>query len=151
MIYLGDTNVVSRFVLPDDPLHSLVRDAIFELQQRGDLVCVTPQVLVEFQALATRPIEANGLGLTTAQASDRARQIEALYPLLDETPDIYVHWRLLVDAFDVKGRQVYDARLAAVMLAHKITHLLTLNPTHFRRFTGITTVEPQEVIGAPPP
>ena len=36
--------------------------------------------------------------------------------------------------------------LVAVMLAHGVTHLLTLNPTHFRRFSDlITIVEPTVV------
>lgn len=45
-----------------------------------------------------------------------------------------------METVDVRGRQVYDARLVAVMLAHGITHILTFNGNHFRRFTGITVV-----------
>lgn len=31
--------------------------------------------------------------------------------------------------------------------AHGVTHLLTMNPTHFRRFAGISVVEPKDVPG----
>ena len=62
-----------------------------------------------------------------------------------ETPAIYPLWRSLVDAHDVIGRQVFDARLVAVMQAHGLTHLLTLNPAHFRRFPGLTVVDPHDV------
>jgi hypothetical protein len=37
---------------------------------------------------------------------------------------------------------VHDARLAAFMISHAITHVLTLNITDFERFTEIITVTP---------
>lgn len=71
--------------------------------------------------------------------------MEALFPLAPETPAIYPLWRALVDTYSIIGRQVFDARLVAVMHTHGITHLLTLNPSHFQRFAGITVVDPQTV------
>lgn len=44
------------------------------------------------------------------------------------------------------GKSAHDARIAALMLAHGVTHLLTLNPTDFTRYNGITPVTPQEII-----
>ena len=142
MPYLADTNIAARFTLPGDPLYARVRTAVLNLQRQGEIIHVTSQVLVEFQALATRPADANGLGMTTAQASAQAGKIEAVFPLLPETAAIYPLWRNLIDTYDVIGRQVYDARLVAVMLAHGIDHILTLNGKHFQRFAGITVVSP---------
>ena len=145
MAYLADTNVSSRRVLLTDPLYGIVKSAIDALLLQGDTVYITAQNLVEFQALATRPVEANGLGLTPTQANERAVDIEAFFPLLAEVPEIYPHWRTLMETIDIRGRQVYDARLVAVMLAHGITHILTFNGSHFRRFPGITVVEPGDL------
>jgi len=145
MGWLTDTNVVFRRVLASDPLHEIVKTALDTLILRGERVHITAQNLVEFQALATRPAAANGLGMTPAQASMEAQQIEALFPLAAETPAIYPLWRTLVDTHGVVGRQVFDARLVAVMHAHGLTHLLTLNSTHFQRFPGITVVDPHTV------
>lgn len=146
MNYLADTNVVLRRVVRSDPAHQEVKAALDTLTLRGDSVFITAQILIELQALATRPVTANGLGLSTADASALAADLELQFPLATESPAIYTHWRLLVDATDTRGRQVYDARLAAVMVANGITHLLTLNPTHFRRFPQIVVVEPHTVI-----
>ena len=52
---------------------------------------------------------------------------------------------ILVDTYGVIGRQVYDTRIVAVMHAYNITHLLTVIPTHFRRFANIAVVEPKDV------
>jgi predicted nucleic acid-binding protein len=143
--YLLDTNVVARRVLASDPLHPIVVTASDTLLRRGEILHITGQNLIEFQALATRPVSANGLGLSGQEATAEARVIEGLFPLLDETPAIYPIWRTMVETHDVAGRQVYDARLVAVMLAHGVTDLLTLNPTHFRRFSAINVTEPQDV------
>ncbi|MBW3625749.1 MAG: PIN domain-containing protein, partial [Armatimonadetes bacterium] len=142
MSTLSDTNILARRILPDDPQYHATQHALDLLRQRGETLHVTPQNLVEFRALATRPMEANGLGFTSQQASEEANEIERLFPLLHEMPDIYPLWRDLVDAYGVVGRQVYDARLVAIMLAHGVTHLLTFNAAHFRRFTEITVVTP---------
>ncbi len=146
MACLADTNIVIRRVVPGDPQYPTISAALTLLDQQGETVYITAQNLVEFQALASRPVTANGWGMTTAQASAEARKIEAIFPLLPETPAIYPLWRNLIDTYNVIGRQVYDARLVAVMLAHGISHILTLDPTGFRRYAAIiTVVEPQNV------
>lgn len=50
--------------------------------------------------------------------------------------------RRLVIAHSVSGVQVHDARLAAAMKIHAVTHLLTLNPADFTRYPHITLVHP---------
>lgn len=145
MAYLVDTNVSARRVLLSDPLYGVVKSAIDALILNGETVCVTAQNLVEFQALATRPLDANGLGLSPKEANERAADIEALFAYLPEVPQIYSQWRSLMDTVDVRGRQVYDARLVAVMSAYGITKILTFNGSHFRRFPGIIVVEPKDI------
>jgi len=143
--YLVDTNVAARWLQPRDPQYALCRAAVRTLRTRGDAVYVTAQVAVEYWALATRPVAANGLGMTPAHVAPRVRLLLRNIPLLAETEAVFTEWQQLVEGYGILGRQVYDARIAAVMLAHGVTHLLTMNPTHFRRFNGITVVEPQHV------
>ena len=42
--------------------------------------------------------------------------------------------------------QVYDARIAAAMKAHAVSHLLTLNKKDFTRYPEITVVAPHELL-----
>jgi predicted nucleic acid-binding protein len=149
MSYLADTNVAARWGLPSDPLYPVIRQAIFTLQARREIVYITPQILVEFHALATRPMEANGFGWTPEAARNEARNMEAVFPLLPETAMIYPLWTALVDTHGIVGRQVYDARLVAVMQAHGINYILTCNGNHFRRFTEITAIDPHSLVPAP--
>jgi predicted nucleic acid-binding protein len=46
--------------------------------------------------------------------------------------------------YGVSGVQVYDARLAAAMIVHNVTHILTFNTSDFARYApeGIVAVDP---------
>jgi len=53
---------------------------------------------------------------TEEEAAQEIDRFSQNFPLLNEPPDIYRHWRRLAEAHAVRGRQVYDARIAAVMI-----------------------------------
>jgi predicted nucleic acid-binding protein len=149
MAHLLDTNVLVRLANTADARHASAARAIVELHRRGEVLHVTPQVLVEFRNVATRPAALNGLGLSMADAEAQAAGFEAAFPLLIETPDIFPAWKALVSAVGVTGKQVHDARLVAVCHAHAVTHLLTFNVSHFVRMVGfgpgIVTVDPASI------
>ncbi len=149
MAYLLDTNLLVRLGNTVDARHSVAAHAVFELHRRGEVLHITPQVLIEFRNVATRPIAVNGLGLSAAGAEAKAAVFEATFPLLAETPDIYPAWKALVGALGVVGKQVHDARLVAVCHVHGVSHLLTFNVAHFARLAGfgpgVVVVDPASV------
>jgi predicted nucleic acid-binding protein len=149
MAHLLDTNVLVRLADATDPFHRAAARAVVELHRRGEVLHVTPQVLVEFRNVATRPAGLNGLGLPTVDTEAQAAGFERQFPLLAETADIFPAWKALVGAVGVIGKQVHDARLVAVCHVHAVTHLLTFNVAHFIRLAGfgpgITVVDPATV------
>ena len=149
MSYLIDTSVLARLANADDVQHILAAHAIFELHRRGEVLHVTPQVLVEFRNMATRPKVLNGLGLSIVDAEAQAAGFESTFPMLEESPDIYPAWKALVGALGVIGKQVHDARLVAVCHVHAVTHVLTFNVAHFARLAGfgpgVVVVDPASV------
>jgi predicted nucleic acid-binding protein len=144
-----DTSILGRLANPADVFYPVAVRAVLELHRRGETLHITPQNLVEFRNVATRPVTNNGLGLLPAVAESKAGMFEAAYPLLAETPDIYPAWKTLVQAAGVIGKQVHDARLVAVCHVHGITHLLTFNVAHFTQLAGyapgIVVVDPTTV------
>jgi predicted nucleic acid-binding protein len=66
-----------------------------------------------------------------------------------DTSAVYPEWRQLVVMVGVSGVQVHDARLAAVMRVHGLSHILTFNTTDFARYPGITALHPTAVAGTP--
>jgi predicted nucleic acid-binding protein len=154
MAYLIDTSILARLANASDVQHGLAARAILELHRSGELLYVTPQVMVEFRDVATRPVAVNGLGLSTANAEALAATFEGRFPVLPETPDIYTGWKALVGSLGVIGKQVHDARLLAVCHVHAMTHLLTFNVAHFNRMAGfgpgVVVVAPATVAGTGP-
>ena len=149
MAHLVDTSILARLANTADPSHAVAVQSVVELHRRGEVLHITPQNLVEFRAMATRPIAVNDLGLSAVDAEAKAAIFEATFPLLAETADIYPAWKALVGGLGVIGKQVHDARLVAVCHVHGVTHLLTFNVSHFVRMAGfglgIVVVDPANV------
>jgi predicted nucleic acid-binding protein len=144
-IVLLDTNILLRFCNPTSPQHLDVARAVSRLRLRGDLPSITAQNLIEFWAVATRPPDVNGLGWSTQQTATEVRQLLNTFRLLQDSPDILTNWLTLVTTHDIKGKKVHDARLAAVMHVHNVTHLLTFNTNDFRGYPGIILIHPNDV------
>ena len=106
------------------------------------------QNFVEFWSVATRPVEVNGMGLDPEQAERLLARLESVFDLLPEPPTVHAIWRQLVIAHRVRGRQVHDARLVAVMLANGISHILTFNVSDFARYPGIVAIDPRDFGGS---
>lgn len=146
MPYLADTNILLRMVSPSDPNHPLVRNALYSLLRRGELVGYTSQNLVEFWNVCTRPTTARGgFGLSVEETDQKARVIETYLTFLPDSEAVHRQWRRLVVFHGVSGVQVHDTRIVAAMQIHKITHLITFNGDDFKRFSEITVVHPSEI------
>lgn len=146
MISLIDTNVLLRFFDLADPRNSEIVQALDAMTKASEETYVCAQVLIEYWVVATRPREANGLGLSIPDADRNLDQIEALFACLPEPPDIGARWREIVRQHSVSGKQAHDARLVALMQAHGVEHLFTLNSQDFTRYQGIVPLTPAEAI-----
>ncbi len=147
MIYVPDTNNLLRFAIRADAQHPTVLSAIGKLKANGDKIYILPQTCVEFWNVATRPTARNGFGLSVGQANHSLRLIERIFPLLPDDKNVHKEWRKLVVNFGVSGVQVHDARIAAAMLVHQVTHILTFNTSDFTRYSnlGIVAVDPKTI------
>lgn len=99
--------------------------------------------MIEFWAVATRPLESNGLALSISETIQELAQLKQFLSLKADIPEIYAEWENLVARHQVIGKKVHDARLVAAMIIHKIDHLLTFNTADFKRFSKITVVDPR--------
>lgn len=146
MRVLLDTNVLLRYRQQSSPSHSLCSGAIEQLESKGCEVCLCAQNLIEYWAVASRSSAQNGLGLSLDEIDRDLTAFEQGFTILDEPTDIRNWWRGLVSRHAVSGKQVHDARIVALMQALGVTHLLTLNPTDFGRYSEITIIEPQDIL-----
>ena len=133
MSYLIDTNVFLRVANPADPRRPECVAALDHLRSIDDDSFTCAQILIEYWVAATRPADVNGLGLDAAQTGRNLNLIVSMFPCLPEPSDMAKRWRQVVETNEVLGKQARDARIVALMLAHNVTHLVTLNAADFAR------------------
>ena len=151
--YLVDSNVLVADVDTTHLHHNTARTALTQLGRQNVRLCIAPQNLIEFWVAATRPASANGLGLSPIQATASINGFLKSFTLLPDTPQVFAEWQRIVLAYSVLGRQAHDARLAAFMCAHHLTHLLTFNGADFRRFEAaesFVVIDPATLIPPEP-
>jgi predicted nucleic acid-binding protein len=139
-----DTNILPRLSQPTDTAHVTARVAVAKLQAAGQDLGLVPQNLYEFWSVATRPVAANGLGLTVAECHAEIVRLKTLFPLRPDDPSIVNVWEALVVTHDCKGKVAHDARLVAAMQIHGLGKFLTFHTADFARFPGIA-IDPTTV------
>lgn len=105
--------------------------------QAGTTLYLSGQVVREYLAVATRPAEVNGLGLTAVDALDNVTAFLHRVEFVDESRSVNARLLALMAERDVGGKQVHDANVVATMLVHGIDSLATLNVSDFRRFQDL--------------
>ncbi len=145
---LLDTNILVRYARAADPDFATVDVSVNMLHATGESLCVVPQNIYEFWAVATRPIVANGLGFSVAECQVQVARIKQLFRFLPDLPPLFSEWEALVGAHACYGRVSFDARLVASMRTHGITRLLTFNGADFARFPGLVILNPAIVVAS---
>lgn len=147
MDWLTDTSIIARTIHVGNPLQQKAIDALAQLRRGGETLCVIPQNLIEFWAVATRPISSNGLGISVEDTENEIAKIKFHFILKPDDEAIFENWENLVKTYRVSGKTTHDARIVAAMQTHKIENLLTFNVADFKRYAGIINVfAPQDVI-----
>jgi len=144
-VYLLDTNVLLRLVNATAEGSRHAAEAVARILRRNEECFLTPQVLIEFWCVATRPMAANGLGWDPAKVRLEIDRLLYQFPLLEETPAIFDRWLAIVTSHGARGKRVHDVRLIAVMQTHHVTHLLTFNTGDFPPTPDVTLVHPEQV------
>ena len=107
------------------------------LQKQGVQLCTTPQVYREYLVVLTRgSIFERAFTVTEALAA-----LEALRPAFRElspTSGTFTALTHLVRRYEVRGKQVHDANIVAVMATYGMDTLATYNRGDFQRFEEVT-------------
>ncbi|MDR1513086.1 MAG: PIN domain-containing protein [Propionibacteriaceae bacterium] len=89
------------------------------------------QVFREYLVVATRPAEANGLGLDPARAMANLDQFARVVQLFPEDIKTWTRLRAILADGKVTGVRVHDANVAACALANGIGTVVTMNVSDF--------------------
>jgi len=103
MRVLIDTNVLLRAVQRSHPASLVAVAALKNTRWRADEPCLTPQNIIEFWNVCTRPVDANGLGLTASAADFHVTGFEHIFTILPDSMQIFREWRMIVIQHNVTG------------------------------------------------
>lgn len=143
-LVLIDTNVLLSATDRDRSRH---QRAVLFLSTDERQLAISPQIVREYLAVSTRPIDANGLGLSVREASANVEQLLDVMSLLAEGPGTTIKLLELIGTIPVVGKQIHDANVVAVALANGVDTIVTDNIRHFTRFASLITIE--ELGGTP--
>lgn len=143
--FLVDTNILLRLFVIRDRSSAECREAVARLRRNSVPLVFTLQNASEFWNTCTRPLERNGLAMAPADAAHALRVLLSQFSVVPETLAVFEQWMQLVASHEVRSVQVHDAKLVAVMKAHQIPAILTLNDAGFRRYDGIRVFRPEEI------
>lgn len=144
MRYVLDTNVFLSYGLSSRTDHFEISEALDQAAEQGKVFLVVPQIVAEAWNVMTRPIEINGAGRSPFEAHSLITGLLFAFPLLPDPPELTVRWLELAALHNVRGRQVHDARLAALVGFHGLDGIVTNNADDFKRF-GIRSLRPSEI------
>lgn len=145
MAVLIDTNVLLRSAQPHHPLSPPAESAVAALSRSGERMAVAVQNLIEFWAVATRPVKDNGLGMSAELATREFAGFKELFEILPESAHILPEWERLVSEYHVSGKNAHDARLVAVMNLNHVDRILTFDTGGFKRFREIQVLDPRSL------
>ena len=128
-----DTNVLVYASQRRSAFHARAAACLQEARGERRALWISRQVLREYLATVTRPQHGQA-PLQMAEAIADTKRFERDFNLAEDGPEVFAELLRLLARVPVAGKQVHDANLAATMLVHGITRLLTFNAADFRRF-----------------
>lgn len=132
-----DTNVLVYSTVAGNPWHEESRRWLISMHGNDTMLCVIPQILREYLVVLTRG-QVFEVKFTVEQAVEA---LDALLPwinVLDETEIVSKMLRELVRRYKISGKHIHDANVAAAMLSHGISRIVTYNREDFSVFPEIS-------------
>jgi predicted nucleic acid-binding protein len=146
-ILFVDTNVLLTATDESRPHHRLARQVLSSHHRSGIHLGISGQILREYLVVATRGLGANGLGLEAADALSNAREFRRRLLFFDETEAVSDTLRTLTGRHRLTGTRIHDANVAATMLTHGLSKLVTENQEDFSCFPELQTAGIAELHG----
>lgn len=147
-ILFVDTNVLLTATDESRSRHPEALSLLAESGTRGRRLAASGQVLREYLAVATRPVEANGLGLEPADAVANVTELLRHLHLCDENDEVARRLRRLASIHGLRGKRLHDGNIAATMICHGMRNLVTENGSDFGAFEEIRAMSLPEAVAA---
>ena len=145
-LLLLDTNILLAATNAGRENHKMSRQLFPACRTAGVHVAVCGQVLREYLVVCTRPVESNGFGMQRQEAMRNMQWFHSQSVFLEETMVTFQSLQIIMEQFEISGKRIHDANIAAVYLTHSVDILVTLNPRDFAFHPDVVTASPDELL-----
>lgn len=128
---LLDTNVLLEATDEGRPLHAMALALFQNAPVEGVDLFIGTQVVREYLVVATRPVENNGLGMSTATALDNIERFRKRAFLIAESlraGEVFLEW---AGRFGIRGKKLHDLQILATASVAGVDALITANEQDF--------------------
>ena len=135
-----DTNVLLEATDEGRRFHVQAQSLFRNAFDDGVDLFIGTQVIREYLVVATRPIENNGLGMTTDFALDNVRRFQARVSLIAETlqaGDLFVEW---AGKYRISGKRLHNLQILATASVAGMHALITANEKDYPEATPLTII-----------
>ena len=137
-----DTNILVYLANENAQLHQAVLKQV-EAFAASHAMVISRQVLREYAVVMTRP----GIVETPLTPDELAEDLEKwqrVFEVVDETQEVTAQLVCLLKKYQLKGKRIHDANIAATMLAYGISELWTADVEDFQKFEEIRIIGIEE-------
>ncbi len=136
-----DTNILVYATIAEAPKCEEARRWMERLQDKGVQLCATPQIFREYLVVLTRG-SVFERRFTTDEALAALDGIRPAFRALSPTSETFEECSSLMRRYAVRGKQIHDANIVAVMRTYGLKGLATYNQDDFRRFDDVFLLDP---------
>lgn len=136
-----DTNILIYATDPHSPFQPLAAAALGRMRDQAILLVVSPQVLREYLAVASRPATVGG-GVALNDILDNIDTFRNILYIVDDGAAVLNQLLLLIRQTPIASRRVHDANIVATMRAHGLRRLLTHNTRDFAPYADLIEIVP---------
>lgn len=130
-----DTNILVYLSNEDSSFHPAILERFKEIASNHEL-WISRQVLREYAVVMTR----EGIvekPLTPQEVVVDVKQWAGCLRVADETETVTDLLLETIEKYQIKGKRIHDANVAATMKAHSIKKLFTMNTEDFDQIEGL--------------
>jgi predicted nucleic acid-binding protein len=128
-----DTNILVYLSTPESEFHKDALKRVQAVRNMRDEFAISNQILREYMVVKTRSI-----GVPESKLLDEVvtavNSYRSSFQVFEETSASFEHLTRMVNQYNLRGKIIHDANIAAVMLAHGVTQIFTNNGADFERF-----------------
>ncbi len=135
---LLDTNSLIYLKFSSLGFHQSTKSIFINLTERNNTFHISNQILREYIASCTR----EKLHKSYEEVIFDCEEFTQAFEVFEDTKQVSISLLELCKKYQINGKQVHDANIAATMLANSIPYILTANVTDFKRFSDLIKIIP---------